>query len=251
MIRTSKFAISILSAFLLLVLAASCAPATTPAPTEVPATPTALQMPTVEPPTAAPTTSAAGAPTSSAAVGELAGASLYQVACAACHGADLKGSTFELDNQKIDVPALAWDDLSTTFQTQPARGDAATQIGLAITKGKDETNADLNPMMPRWSSLSQAQVDSLVQYLKTANSSGGVAPTLEPAAMNLAGAPLYAAACAACHGVDGAGTTFDKDGNKITTPSLHWADLTTTFSDRYEPRHGLAANRHGDYQRAR
>ena len=48
--------------------------------------------------------------------------------------------------------------------------------------------------------------------------------------MNLTGAPLYAAACAACHGDDGAGKTFDKDGNKITTPSLHWGDLTKTFS---------------------
>jgi len=32
-------------------------------------------------------------------------------------------------------------------------------------EGKDETDAQLNTMMPRWSFLSQAQVDSLVQYL--------------------------------------------------------------------------------------
>lgn len=72
-----------------------------------------------------------------------------------------------MDGQKIDVPALSWDDLSTTFQTQPDRGDLSTQLGLAITRGQDETGADLNAMMPRWSSLSQAQVDSLVQYLQT------------------------------------------------------------------------------------
>ena len=228
--RTTQLAISTLSALLLLVLAAACTPAATPAPTEVPSTPTALQMSTAEPATAAPATSAAAGPTTNAPVGEVSGASLYQVSCAACHGADLKGSTFEMDGQKIDVPALAWDDLSATFQTQPARGNLATQLGLAITKGQDETGADLNAMMPRWSSLSQAQVDSLVQYLQTASSAGGTVPTLEPAAMNLNGEQLYKAACAACHGDDGAGKTQEMDGNKITTPSLHWTDLTQTYS---------------------
>ena len=167
MIRTTKLAISVLSALLLLVLAAACAPAATPVPTEVPPTPTALQMPTAEPATAAPATSAPVASTTNTSGGEVTGASLYQVSCAACHGADLKGTTFEMDGQKIDVPALAWDDLSATFQTQPDRGNLATQLGLAITKGQDETGADLNAMMPRWSSLSQAQVDSLVKYLQT------------------------------------------------------------------------------------
>jgi len=238
MIRTNKLAMSILSALLLLVLAAACAPAATPAPTEVPPTPTALQLPTAALATAAPAPSAP-APTTNAAGGEVTGASLYQVSCAACHGADLKGSTFEMDGQKIDVPALAWDDLSTTFQTQPDRGNLATQLGLAITKGQDETGADLNAMMPRWSSLSQAQVDSLVQYMQTASTAGGAAPTLEPAAMNLTGAELYAAACAACHGDDGAGKTFEKDSNKITTPSLHWGDLTQTYSA--DPSRGTVA----------
>ncbi len=230
MIRTSQRILSILFVLLLPVFAASCTTAPTPAPTEVPPSPTALQMPTAVPATAAPATSAPAATAANAAGGEVVGASLYQVSCAACHGADLKGTTFELDSQKIDVPALAWGDLSATFQTQPARGSLAAQLGLAITKGQDETGADLNAMMPRWSTLSQAQVDSLVQYLKTASTAGGPAPTLEPAAMNLTGAPLYTAACAACHGDDGAGKTMDKDGNKITTPSVHWGDLTQTFS---------------------
>jgi mono/diheme cytochrome c family protein len=239
MIRSSKLAISVTSALLLLVLVAACAPAATPVPTEVPPTPTALQMPTAEPATAAPATSAPSSSTTNTASGELTGASLYQVSCAACHGADLKGTTFDLDSQKIDVPALAWNDLSATFQTQPARGSLATQLGLAITKGQDETGADLNAMMPRWSTLSQAQVDSLVQYLQTASTAGGAVPTLEPAAMNLTGAQLYAAACSACHGSDGAGMTMDKDGNKITTPSLHWTDLTQTFSS--DPSRGTVA----------
>ena len=136
MIRTSKLAISVLSALLLLVLAAACAPAATPAPTEVPPTPTALQMPTAEPATAAPATTHRRAPTTNAAGGEVTGASLYQVSCAACHGADLKGSTFDMDGQKIDVPALAWDDLSTTFQTQPAAATWQRSLGWRSPKGR-------------------------------------------------------------------------------------------------------------------
>jgi mono/diheme cytochrome c family protein len=239
MIRSSKLAISVMSALLSLVLAAACAPAATPAPTEVPPTPTALQMPTAEPATAAPTTSAPAAPTANAAGGEVSGASLYQVSCAACHGADLKGSTFDMDGQKIDVPALGWDDLNSMYQTQPNRGSVAQQLGLAITKGQNETGDDMNAMMPRWSSLSQVQLDSLVQYLQTAGTAGGAAPTLEPAAMNLTGAQLYAASCAACHGDDGAGKTLEMDSNKITTPSLRWGDLTQTYSA--DPSRGTVA----------
>ena len=47
------------------------------------------------------------------------------------------------------------------------RGNVADQVALSIVKGQDETGADLNAMMPRWSFLSKAQVDSLVQYLQT------------------------------------------------------------------------------------
>ncbi len=228
--RSFKPTVLLFFALTLSVLAAACAPAATPVSTAVPPTPTPLQLPTAASVTSAPATTAPTSPTTNVAGGEVAGASLYQLSCAACHGADLKGSTFEKDGQKIDVPALAWNDLSATFQTQPSRGSVTVQLGLAITKGQDETGADLNAMMPRWSSLSQAQVDSLVQYLQTASTAGGAVPTLEPAAMNLTGEQLYMAACSACHGDDGAGKTLEKDGNKITTPSLHWGDLTQTYS---------------------
>ncbi len=239
MMQNPKRALSILCLLLLPAFAAACGTAATPAPTAVPSTPTPLQMPVVAVSTSAPAASAATAPVAEAASGEVTGASLYQLSCAACHGADLKGNSFEMDGQKIDVPALAWDDLSSTFQTQPERGDLNTQLGLAITKGQDETAADLNAMMPRWSSLSQAQVDSLVQYLQTASTSNGAAPALDAAAMNLTGEKLYAAACAACHGADAAGKTFEMDGQKIDTPSLHWSELSSTYSA--DPSRGTVA----------
>jgi mono/diheme cytochrome c family protein len=233
--RTSKLILTVLCVLLLPVLAAACATAPTAVPTEVPPSPTALQLPAAAPATVTSATSAPVSPTTNAAGGEVTGASLYQLSCAACHGADLKGSKFTLDSQTISVPALAWGDLNTTYQTEPSRGTVAQQIALSITKGQDEKGGDLNAMMPRWSALSQAQVDSLVQYLQAP----GAASTLSPAAMGLSGADLYVAACAACHGAHAGGTTLEKDGNKITTPSLHWADLTATYSA--DPSRGTVA----------
>ncbi len=135
-----------------------------------------------------------------------------------------------MDGQKMDVPSLAWDDLSSMYATDPSRGSVTDQLAVTITKGQDEAGDDLNAMMPRWSSLSQAQVDSLVQYLQTANSTTGAASSLSPEASNLMGEQLYQASCSACHGEDAAGKTFDLDGNQISTPSLHWGDLTDTYS---------------------
>lgn len=229
MFPTRRASVSVLCVVLLPVLAAACATPPTDVPTEVPPNPTALQLPAAAPTTAAPATSApASAPVASSGA-EVTGASLYQVSCAACHGADLKGSKFEQDGQTISVPALGWDDLNSMYQTQPSRGSVAAQLGVAITKGQNETGADLDALMPRWSTLSQPQVDSLVLYLQ-AGGTAGAAPTLTPAAMNLSAADLYVAACAACHGADAAGKTLEKDNNKITTPSLHWSELTQTYS---------------------
>jgi mono/diheme cytochrome c family protein len=217
---------------LLPVLAAACATAPTEAPTAVPPSPTPLavaavaQSSSASSATAAPTTAPAAAP----ATGELTGAPLFEVSCAACHGQDRAGTTFDMDGQKIDVPSLAWSDLSSTYAADPSRGTVEQQVAISITKGQDETGGDLNAMMPRWSFLSQAQVDSLVQFLQTSPASGSAAPTLTPDAANLQGEQLYSAACAACHGADAAGKTFEMDGNKIDTPSLHWSDLSGTYA---------------------
>ncbi len=241
--RSIKQTALLLGALLLLsVLAAACASSSIPvsAPTAVPPTPTPLEMLTAAPATEAPATAAPASAGVSSTGTELAGAALYQISCAGCHGQDRAGNNFDQDGQKISVPALAWNDLNKTYSTDPSRGSAADQLALTITKGQDETGGDLNAMMPRWSSLSQQQVDSLVQYLQTADTASGAAPTLTPAALNLKGEQLYQAACAACHGTDGAGKTFESDGNKITTPSLQWSELTKTYST--DPSRGSAAD---------
>lgn len=225
-------------ALLLAVLMTSCSTAATPAPTAVPPSPTPLALPTTLPATIAPQPAATTAQTTTSS-GELTGAALFQVSCAACHGADRAGTKFTKENQTIEVPSLAWTDLSTTYQAQPSRGSVADQVALSITKGQDETGSDLNDLMPRWSSLSQAQVDSLVQFLQTANTTTGT-PTLTPEAMALQGEQLYQAACAACHGADGAGKTFTKENQTITTPSLSWSELTKTYSA--DPSRGSVAD---------
>jgi mono/diheme cytochrome c family protein len=161
---------------------------------------------------------------------ELTGAPLYELSCAACHGQDRAGKTVTMDDKSIDVPALAWDDLNSTYQTDPSRGSVAQQLALAITKGQDETGGDIDSMMPRWSTLSQAQVDSLVQLLQTSPPTSDAAPALTGEAASLQSEALYQSACAACHGADGAGRTFERSSNSFTTPSLSWTELTSTYS---------------------
>ncbi len=209
---------------LLLALAAACAPAPAPAPVQAAALPSPTPLPLPGPLTSSGSSSSTAAAPAAPASAEVIGASLYQLSCAACHGNDRGGNTFEMDGQKIEVPALAWSDLSSMYATDPGRGTVAEQLAVTITKGQDETGGDLNAMMPRWSSLSQTQVSSLVDYIQNPGSATGEIPA------DLQGEQLYQAACAACHGADGAGETFDVDGNKIDTPSLHWGDLTQTYS---------------------
>jgi mono/diheme cytochrome c family protein len=159
-----------------------------------------------------------------AASAELTGAALYQLSCAACHGKDHTGSTFELAGQTIKVPGLTWENLDRRFQADPSRGSVPEQMALAITRGQDAGGGELNAMMPRWSALSRAQVDSLIQHIQAGDT------TTDVTATDLMGEQLFRTSCAACHGMDGAGKTFEKDGNTIATPSLHWSELRQTFS---------------------
>ncbi len=233
--QSLKLTALLFSGAALVALVTACAPAPTPTPTAVPPTPTPVPPPptATQPPapTAAPATTApTAAATTAASAAELTGASLYQVSCAGCHAANGQGNTFKDKDQTISVPSLGWDDLNTMYQTKPSRGTVEQQLALAITKGQDEQGADMGEMMPRWSSLSQAQVDSLVQFIKAGVAAKVAAPTLTTAAMNLKGEQLYQAACASCHGKEGAGETFKRSGNTISTPSLRWSELTQMYS---------------------
>lgn len=159
MIQLRRFAL-LLAALGLAALAAACSPAATPAPTAVPASATPLPLP----PTA---TTAPVVATTAPNPNEVSGAQLFQLACSSCHGADAGGNSFVKDGQKIEPPSIKWADLTMMYLPKPDRGTPEQQAVTGIVKGQDETGADLNAMMPRWTVLSQAQVDSLVTYIKT------------------------------------------------------------------------------------
>ncbi|MGE5071961.1 MAG: c-type cytochrome, partial [Anaerolineae bacterium] len=192
MMKRSQRVLSIMCLLFLPVFVSACSTAPAASPTAVPPSPTPLAA-VAQSSSSSATQPAAqpGAPT-----GEITGAPLFELSCAACHGQNHAGTTFDMDGQKIDVPSLAWSELSSTYSADASRGTVEQQVALGITKGLDETGGDLNAMMPHWSSLSQAQVDSLVQFLKAADTSSAEAPTLTPDAASLTGAQLYAAACA-------------------------------------------------------
>ena len=220
--------ISILALVSMLVTACAAPPNVAPANNVAPS-PTPLSMPggmgSTEP--AGNASSAVEMPATSA---DLTGASLYEFSCSACHGEDRAGSTFEDAGQTIKVPELTWDDLNKMYSSDPSRGSVPDQLAIAITKGQNEDGEEMNAMMPRWSSLTQRQVDSLIQFVQTTSSPAALESNLSPAATNLKGEQLYVTACAACHGIDGEGKTFESEGNTIKTPVLSWADLNDMYS---------------------
>jgi len=223
--------LSILILFLIPILLAACATPPNVAPAnDVSPSPTPLPMPDAMSTESESTGPATGPVEMPAASADLTGASLFRLSCSACHGKDRLGNKLEVDEQTIEVPALTWDDLNNMYSENPDRGNVSDQLKLAITKGQEESGEEMNAMMPRWSSLSQAQLDSLIQFLQTAGSGDIDDSNLSSVATSLQGEQLFLTACAACHGVDGAGKTFEEDGNTIKTPSLRWSELNDMYS---------------------
>jgi mono/diheme cytochrome c family protein len=92
----------------------------------------------------------------------LSGQQLFTLACASCHGPTGAGRVFRKDGQTIKVPAVTYAELSGLYTK-----NFDEQARAAIVKGLDEEGKPLNPMMPRWTMLSAADVDKLIAYMKT------------------------------------------------------------------------------------
>lgn len=92
----------------------------------------------------------------------LPGEQLFQVACASCHGTTGYGRVFTMDKQTIKTPNIRYAALAKMYTK-----NFDQQARTAITKGLDETGQPLNPMMPRWTFLSPADVNKIIAYLKT------------------------------------------------------------------------------------
>lgn len=106
----------------------------------------------------------AGGPPSSAAPPLDAGAALTQsLACTSCHGADLAGS----DTPVGAAGALAWPPNLTPDPDTGLGGWSDDEIARAIRTGVDDQGAPLCTAMPRFDTLGDDQMGSLVAYLRS------------------------------------------------------------------------------------
>ena len=98
------------------------------------------------------------AASTSASAGTVAGKTVYEANCMACHGPDAAGG---LDLGNVKSADLRWSKLGKTYQ-----GDLDL-IRRAVLAGKNEQGRDLNAVMPRWQGkLSDAQVNAIIAYLE-------------------------------------------------------------------------------------
>ena len=137
---------------------------------------------------------------------------LYKEHCAACHGENGDGQSrarFGLDPPPRDfTSAASWDELS------------AERMRTSITYGRPGT------AMVAWGKrLNAAQIDGLVQYIRTT-----FMQNPGPAA-GLDGARLYKRHCAACHGDKGSGAQWTR--NSLNPPPRDFtADVSRTELSR-------------------
>ncbi|MBI4249921.1 MAG: c-type cytochrome [Elusimicrobia bacterium] len=116
------------------------------------------------------------------------GAKLFESKCASCHGKDGKGKEAMAKMFKVEPAALNLIDEPTLAQTDE-------ELIATTTKGKNK--------MPAFEGkLSSEDLAVLVSYLREL---GGGKPKAAGAGDMEAGAKLYDAKCASCHGKDGKG----------------------------------------------
>ena len=143
------------------------------------------------------------------------GAGLYAQNCAVCHG--------ETGNGGIGVP-LALPSFQATVSN--------AYLAATIRRGRP------GRVMPAFTRLSDAEVDAIVQYIRSWYK--GPLPVYSDAPIKgnpVHGKQLFAAHCAACHGADGAGgkgtgVTFSRPrGLPIMPPSLDNAGFLASAPD--------------------
>ncbi len=118
------------------------------------------------------------------------GASTFKLACVQCHGSGAAGSQ-ELGYPNLNDDAWLW-------------GGTLDDIYATITHGvRNETDADTRTsLMPAYGELgllSSKQISEVADYVLSLSGKD------HDAAAAAAGAPIFEAQCAACHGADGGG----------------------------------------------
>jgi mono/diheme cytochrome c family protein len=89
--------------------------------------------------------------------------------CASCHGPDGRGGGQRMMMRTFVAPGIRFLTLATprkNDQGEDERIFTEATVKRAITEGVDPDGRDLKWPMPRWS-MSDADLDDLVQYLKT------------------------------------------------------------------------------------
>jgi mono/diheme cytochrome c family protein len=123
------------------------------------------------------------------------GETIYQKSCAFCHGEKGNGNGVEAKN--LSVPP---EDLSSV------RTDRAS-LRQVLLHGVPGTS------MPYFSFLTRGQLDSLMDYLNSADhvfsSPGPIPVKIAPSALDQAKA-TYRKSCSVCHGADGRGTELSR-----------------------------------------
>jgi hypothetical protein len=91
-----------------------------------------------------------------------------RVACANCHGSDARGGTVRMMMGQVQAPDIRWNTLTSPVAASE-EGDKpfdSDSFFRAVTQGIDPADKLLQAFMPRWS-LTRAESDALVEYLKT------------------------------------------------------------------------------------
>jgi mono/diheme cytochrome c family protein len=160
-----------------------------------------------------------------------AGAPIYQVRCANCHGPTGKGDGAQAVQAGLEMPDLT--DPAQVWETTPARWYEIISNGVAGKAMPPFGDASNNP-------LREAERWDLVFYLYTLSTSPG------QVAM---GQALYEGSCLACHEVDGTGSaevvSDFTDLAEMATRSQ--ADLVAALSDTTIEGHALGLGEVEDF----
>jgi ubiquinol-cytochrome c reductase cytochrome c subunit len=136
------------------------------------------------------------------------GRELYQNACASCHGPDPAGPSYY-----PRVPSLA--DVG-----------GAAAVDWAIRTGRMPWKDNKGPAIERGESrFSDEDTRALVAYIGKAVGDAQV-PQVDPAQGNLQrGRQLYGQACAACHGMNGAGAALGGQNIAVSLQNVEAEDV--------------------------
>jgi ubiquinol-cytochrome c reductase cytochrome c subunit len=139
---------------------------------------------------------------------EARGRELYQTACASCHGPDPAGPSYY-----PDVPSL--NDVG-----------GAAAVNWALRTGRMPWKDNKGPAIERGEPrFNDEDIHALAVHVGRAVGDAQI-PDVDPARGNLQrGRDLYGQACAACHGMNGAGAALGGENIAVSLQDVHPQDV--------------------------